>query len=121
MEVHEHPVLNGTVGVLSKTSIEHRDDRGIAHFLRRHLEYANWEAARIWKLETDSAVQASFTGRQKLKYRYIQQWWYAPAYFVYTYFVLRGFLDGSAGFYYAVYKFWYFVTIRVRLMELHRE
>jgi hypothetical protein len=37
---------------------------------------------------------------------------------IYTYFVRLGFLDGEAGFNYAVYKFWYFFTVRQKIREL---
>lgn len=117
MEVHEHPVVSGTTGEI-KAEIEHRDYRGLARFIDRHLDYARWESKRLIDLGNLEGEQARhLTARQRFKYKNLTHWWYAPFYFLFTYIAKFGFLDGKAGFDYAFYKYWYFKTIR----ELVRE
>jgi glycosyltransferase involved in cell wall biosynthesis len=113
MEIHEHPVLAGSIGEIA-APIAHDDDRGLAAFLKRHTEYALWEARRTVLLRTAGAgALAALTSRQRFKYRHIAKWWYPWFYFLFAYGVRAGFLDGAAGFHYAFYKFWYFQTIRL--------
>lgn len=117
MEVHEHPVIEGAVGEIS-APIDHRDDRGIAKFIDRHKDYALWETNRTMQLRNAGPeVWGQLTDRQRRKYRNIDKWWFAWAYFAWGYIVRRGFLDGMAGFSYAFYKLWYFWTIRLLLKE----
>jgi glycosyltransferase involved in cell wall biosynthesis len=117
MEVHEHPVLDGPVSEIHEP-IDHLDDRGIRHFIARHNEYSTWEAERLIALEgAGSAASARLTPRQKRKYRYIEKAWFAPAYFALTYFAKGGFLDGRAGFAYAVLKSMYFFDTRLKIRE----
>jgi len=117
MEVHEHPVIDGAVGDIL-APIDHRDDRGVAKFIERHKDYALWEARRTLQLRNSGPeVWEQLTKRQRKKYRKIDRWWFAWAYFVWSYILQRGFLDGVAGFSYAFYKAWYFWTIRLLLKE----
>jgi hypothetical protein len=118
MEIHEHPILGGSIGEIAER-IDHNDDRGIAKFIDRHRDYALWEARRVRLLEAGAVeAWAKLTGRQKFKYRYLPKWWYPWFYFSYTYIAKLGFLDGRAGFAYAFYKLWYFFTIRLMIREL---
>lgn len=118
MEIHEHPIIEGSVGRL-QTTIEHNDFRGINKFISRHQQYAMWEARRTNLLTASKQNQLeNMTSRQIFKYRNISKWWFPVFYFNYTYLVKFGFLDGRAGFLYALYKFWYFTTIRIMISEL---
>lgn len=121
MEVHEHPVLVGETGEIS-SPIDHDEDRGLAKFIDRHAQYAAWEARRWALLNTPwtSASGPSLTQRQHFKYRHVQRWWYPAFYFLYAYIMRLGFLDGRAGFAYAVLKSWYFYLIRLMIHE-HRD
>lgn len=116
MEVHEHPVLDGPLGEIA-ARIDHRDDRGLERFLQRHIDYALWEAHRARHLGDDPERLAVLTGRQRFKYRHLGRAWYPLFYFLYTYLIRRGALDGRAGFAYAFYKAWYFYTVRGFMME----
>lgn len=117
MEVHEHPVLTGSVGEI-KTPIDHRDFRGIARFLQRHIDYAKWEASRYMQLKSKIEYKSAvLTSRQLFKYKNIEKFWFAWFYFFYTYFGKLGFLDGRAGYHYASYKKWYFRTVRNIIIE----
>lgn len=121
MEVHEHPIITGPVGKIA-VRIDHNDDRGMRKFVERHVDYAQWEAERfvLMQRRQDAADAPSLTLRQKAKYRFIKAWWYPAAYFLYTYVVRLGFLDGRAGLAYAVMKFWYFTLIQTFIADPFR-
>lgn len=114
MEVHEHPVIQGTVGEI-RARIDHRDDRGLEHWKRRHLEYAAWEAKRVMRLRSDGVTPSA--GRQSIKYQVLGKWWLPYAFFVDEYIRRRGFLDGWPGFCHAWFKARYFAEVG-RLMRL---
>ena len=124
MEVHEHPVLKGTVGEI-KTPIEHNDFRGLKHYIAKHNEYSSWEATRYLRLHTNNGLRRkiscedwkNLTDRQKRKYRNLAKWWFAPAYFIVSYFFKKGFLDGVVGFHFSLHKAIYFYQIRVKILE----
>ena len=116
MEIHEHPIVEGPVGEIP-VPIDHRDDKGVARFLEKHVDYARWEAQRYVSLQGNPAASEHFTARQRFKYRHLAKWWYPSFYFVFTYFVKRGLLDGATGYHYAAYKAWYFQTIRLLIKE----
>ncbi|SMX29583.1 Glycosyl transferase family 2 [Pelagimonas phthalicica] len=117
MEIHEHPILDGEIGEI-EGEIDHRDFAGLEKFLRRHIDYAKWEAARSAKLKAggDAALN-DLTSRQRFKYRHLEKWWFPWFYFCFAYFAKRGFLDGGAGLSYAFYKAWYFHSIRLLIKE----
>lgn len=117
MEVHEHPVLQGSIGEVI-APIEHLDYRGLHHFIDRHNSYSTWEANRYLQLGAVPKDGQRLSRRQIAKYRYIARWWFSFAYFVLTYIVRGGFLDGRAGFVYAVFKACYFLQIREKIAEL---
>jgi glycosyltransferase involved in cell wall biosynthesis len=118
MEIHEHPVVKGSVGEI-RAPIEHNDFHGLDKFLDRHRDYARWEARRFLLLSRRSATDSpALTSRQRIKYRHLTGWWYPWCYFLYAYIMRLGFLDGAGGFQYAFYKAWYFLTIHLMIREL---
>jgi len=117
MEIHEHPVIEGEIGMI-KAMIDHRDFRGLAKFLQRHVDYAKWETKRVQELRDGSTSQwNALTRRQQFKYKHIDDGWFAVFYFLNAYILRAGFLDGRAGFHYAFYKMWYFKSIRLMIKE----
>ncbi|MEM7792006.1 MAG: glycosyltransferase family 2 protein [Verrucomicrobiota bacterium] len=122
MEVHEHPVLKGSIGEIF-IPIEHNDFRGLKHYIAKHNEYSSWEAARYIRLTEKSNTShaagewSQLTDRQKKKYNNLAKWWLAPAYFLVTYFLKRGFLDGAIGLHFALQKAIYFYQIRIKIRE----
>ena len=117
MEIHEHPVLEGSIGEIAEP-IDHNDDRGILKFIDRHRDYALWEAHR-YRLLIGAGEQAwsRLTPRQRTKYHNLPRWWYPFGYGIYQYLLKLGFLDGHAGFQYAFYKVWYFNSIRLLIKQ----
>jgi hypothetical protein len=104
-----------------RTQIEHNDFHGIDKFLDRHRHYARWEAQRYLVLARQSGSDSpDLTPRQRFKYRHLARCWYPWFYFFYAYVVRLGFLDGAAGFQYAFYKAWYFLTVRLMIRELDK-
>ena len=116
MEVHEHPVLEGTVGQLN-TLVDHQDFKGLDAYIARHNEYASWEARRYLKLRETPEATAHFTAIQRRKYDSLTSWWLAPSYFLYSWIWKRGILDGWAGFVFAKMKASYFMQIRRKIRE----
>ena len=115
MEVHEHPVIEGTVGEINALVV-HRDYRGIEHWIAKHNAYSSWEANRYRALQAGGeSAWGMLNPRQQKKYKSLPKWWLAPAYFCLSYFAKRGFLDGRVGFHFAMLKAWYFYTIRLKI------
>lgn len=139
MEVHEHPVLQGSVGEL-KSKIDHNDFKGLHSYIAKHNEYSSWEARRYMKLRNAGATMRAsttatavtetgttpnvladsehFTATQRRKYSNLTHWWLAPAYFLYTFVYKLGFLDGRAGYAFARMKAIYFWQIRLKIAEI---
>lgn len=120
MEVHEHPVLEGTIGQLN-TLVDHQDFKGLDAYIARHKEYASWEARRYLKLRETPEAMAHFTAIQRRKYDSLTSWWLAPSYFLYSWLWKRGILDGWAGFVFAKMKASYFLQIRRKIREFGAE
>jgi glycosyltransferase involved in cell wall biosynthesis len=120
MEVHEHPVLQGTVGEV-KSRLEHRDYRGLKNYLARHNEYSSWEANRfLWLQSASPEAWIPLNGRQRFKYRYLDHWWLAWFYWAVSVWIKRGFLDGRNGFRFGMLKRRYFEEIRFKIQESRR-
>jgi glycosyltransferase involved in cell wall biosynthesis len=119
MEVHEHPILVGSTGAI-RAVLEHKDDRGYAHWLAKHNDYSTWEAHRLHALlrATGEEGRPSLTWRQKAKYHGVGRFWFPWAQFFYGYVAKAGFLDGYPGFVYACSKAVYFWHIGVKVREL---
>ena len=45
MEVHEHPIIEGAVGVI-KAKVIHKDFKNLEHYIAKHNAYSSWEAHR---------------------------------------------------------------------------
>ncbi len=117
MEVHEHPVIAGKVGKV-KSPVEHRDYKNLAAYIQRHNAYSDWEAQRYLALRRKGF--AGLTRRQKMKYRLLDSWWLAPLYFLGTYVLRLGFLDGKTGWLLATHKMIYFFQIKCKIEELRK-
>lgn len=112
MEIHEQLVVAGRTDVI-RARLKHYDRRPLQNYLDKHEQYAKWEANRYRALTP--ADWEKLTRRQVLKYRYIRRWWFSVGYFLSSYFLRFGFLDGIPGFWFAWYKMRYFANIRRKL------
>jgi glycosyltransferase involved in cell wall biosynthesis len=119
MEVHEHPIVTGTVGLI-RGRIDHRDLRGIDSYMSKHNQYAAWEAHRLFAARRDPAQSSLWTRNQRLKYRLLTSPYGGLAFFFGSFFALGGWRDGSIGFAFCLLKAAYFVQIACRLRELEQ-
>lgn len=117
MEIHEHPVLEGVVGIITNR-IDHRDFRGVAHYLSKHNEYSSWEAARFLADCGDTAKRGAWTWKQRVKYRLMRSPLIGVVYFLGSYIMMAGFRDGAAGFAFTILKMAYFTQVYCKIREL---
>ena len=117
MEIHEHPILNGSIGLI-KTKIDHCDYRSIHHYVNKHNEYSKWEAQRFLSEVSNPNISASFTWKQKIKYKLVQTPLIGIIYFCGSYFLMGGFLDGIRGFIFSILKMSYFFQVYINITEL---
>jgi len=117
MEIHEHPILTGEVGVV-KNKIDHQDYRGIFHYINKHNEYASWEASRYLMDIKDINKTSKWTWKQKIKYKLLESFLIGPIYFIGSFFFMGGFKDGKIGFAFAIFKMSYFTQIYCKIKEL---
>jgi|LakMenE01Jun11ns_1017448.scaffolds.fasta_scaffold9958694_3 glycosyltransferase involved in cell wall biosynthesis len=124
MEVHELPLVTGSVGLI-RSRIDHRDLRGIDSYMRKHNEYAAWEAQRLFShrhatANPNSSV-TSWKPHQRLKYRLIISPWGGLAFFFGSFLLMGGWRDGTIGFAFCLLKAGYFTQIACRLRELEQQ
>ncbi len=115
MEVHEHPILNGPVGMIA-SKIDHRDFNGIHSYIARHNDYSDWEAERFLKNHMLNDKN-HLTWKQKFKYRLMQSPAIGIYYFFGAFFLMGGFRDGARGFAFAVLKMAYFTQVYIKIQE----
>jgi glycosyltransferase involved in cell wall biosynthesis len=118
MEVHEHPILTGDVGVIN-SKIDHRDFRGVSHYMTKHNDYASWEAYRFIKTVENNKNKGSFTWKQRIKYNLMRSSFIGPVYFFGSFFFYSGWRDGATGFAFAILKMSYFTQIYCKITELN--
>lgn len=115
LELHEQPVLaGGTIGTITG-KVDHKENRGLEAYIKKHNEFSTWEAVRYLKNTKD---KDDLTFRQKVKYSLMDSWWLSRLYFVYIYVFKLGFLDGRSGYIYAQLKKQYFFNIKAKIDEL---
>ncbi|NBB79013.1 MAG: glycosyltransferase [Verrucomicrobia bacterium] len=119
MEIHEHPVLDGPVGVI-RAKIDHRETRGLDQWAAKHAEYADWEARRYIARKV-GADSAAWTLPQKIKYKLMDTPFLALAFFFGCYFLMLGFRDGYRGLAWAILKAGYFAQVYGRIQEIKME
>lgn len=117
MEIHEHPIINGEVGKIKNTII-HNDYKGLEHYIAKHNEYSSWEANRYLNIKNSDNIKLTF--RQKVKYKFINSGFLPLIYFIYTYILKFGFLDGKTGYLFAKFKSNYFLQIQTKLIEIKK-
>jgi glycosyltransferase involved in cell wall biosynthesis len=125
-EVHEHVILEGSVGYL-KNDMLHIDFRDIYHWLERHNRYSNWEARVYLNLlngtDDSGTIGANLFGNAVQRKRFLKKLWvrlpFKPTLrFILFYFIRLGFLDGKAGYIYGRLLSQYEYQIGVKLYEL---
>lgn len=112
MEVHEHPIIHGKIGVI-KEKVIHRDFKSLEHYIDKHNAYSTWEAHRYLHLK--SGGKNEMNRNQKIKYGLLDSGLLPIIYFIGAYFIKFGFLDGKQGYNLALYKAYYFFQIKTKI------
>jgi glycosyltransferase involved in cell wall biosynthesis len=117
VEGHYQPVVAEPVGTL-EARILHHDTEGLFHYFDRHNRYSDWEAAQRTRGEIARDNETQTTRRSRLKRVFARMPFRPAAIFLYSFIVARGFLDGRAGFHYAVSRSFYYWQIGLKMDEL---
>ncbi len=115
-EVHEHIFVEGTTGRLV-VEMDHYAFPSIDVFVEKHNRYSNWEA----RLEVEDGLKAGDARPLQSSAAKLRRWLkrssrhlpFRPTLrFLYVYFVQRGFLDGTRGYYFArLHAFYEFMSV----------
>jgi len=124
VEVDEHPVIKGKVGKL-KNKMIHHDFKDLHHFFDRHNTYSDWEArlrAYKTKRNKEKEIRASLFGSEIERRRFLKRLFFKlPArpiiYFLYSYLIKGGFLDGKTGYIYNVLKAFHYFNVDIKVYE----
>jgi glycosyltransferase involved in cell wall biosynthesis len=129
LEMHCHPIVDGEIGRLHSPMI-HRDFDDLHHHFARHNIYSDWEALLrtcYRNRSLDGEIRPHLFGsaverRRSLKRLFLSLPGKPLIYFVYSYVLRCGFLDGRPGLIYNVLKafYWYQISIKeyeIRLCE----
>jgi glycosyltransferase involved in cell wall biosynthesis len=114
VEGHYQPEADGRVRALTG-SILHDDRDPVSSWFDRHNRYSDWEA----HLRTRSDLRREVANRRSRQGQLFDRVPFKPtAFFLYSYLLRRGFLDGQAGFDYAFALSTYYWQIGVKTREL---
>jgi glycosyltransferase involved in cell wall biosynthesis len=117
VEGHYQPRIEGSVATL-RSRLIHEDHDSLFHYFERHNRYSDWEAVLQRKGHSSLGASSNPGDEPGLK-RVFRSLPFKPVvFFFYSYVVKRGFLDGRAGYHYAVAKAFYYWQIRVKELEL---
>jgi glycosyltransferase involved in cell wall biosynthesis len=119
VEGHYQPRLDGRVGSL-KGRIVHRDAADLYHYFERHNRYSDWEAALRTRGGLGRNGETQSVRRSALKKVFARMPFRPLGIFLYSYVVAAGFLDGRAGFHYAVSRSFYYWQIDLKTADRRR-
>lgn len=116
VEGHYQPQTSYAV-LTTRGRLLHRDPDPVHQWFSRHNRYSDWEAHLRRKPEHTNEV-ASFRSSQGSRFARIP---FKPLmFFLYSFLLRGGFLDGRAGFDYAVAQSFYYWMIDVKTREMSR-
>jgi len=119
VEGHYQPRIDGPIGTLQARML-HRDEAGLYHYFERHNRYSDWEAALRSRDGIGRDDETLIGRRSRLKRTFAKMPFRPLGIFVYSYVLTGGFLDGRAGFNYAVSRGFYYWQIGLKLRERER-
>lgn len=117
LEVHYQPESAGEVG-RTEGLLAHHDLDPVRTWFDRHNKYSDWEAYIHADPDMMRTVRSFKSGQGK---RFDAVPFKPLAFWLYSYVVRRGFLDGRAGFDYAVALAAYYWQIGLKTRELKRD
>lgn len=115
IEGHYQPIVDGPVGRLRHPLI-HDDRKPIEAWFKRHDVYVEWEVRMIQRGESEALAASDTPFRRRLKAIFRAIPFRGTVAFLHSYVYKLGFLDGRAGFHFAVARGFYYW--RIRLMHL---
>lgn len=124
-EVHEHMIVDGPTGFIHHDLV-HWDRRSLEHHIAKHNHYSTLEARAIFAQEqvAQEGLAPQLVGDPLSRRRWIKRYVYPwipfkfLARFVFMYVLRLGFLDGLAGFRFALFISSYELHIELKLAEL---
>ena len=123
-QTNAHPLVNGAAGELQEHFVHYSFNKGLVPWFKKHNLYSAQEAEEALRVTRQSAliqVKGVFRGDRPIRRRSLKNLSFflpgrAAIRFVYMYFLRLGFLDGLAGFHYAMmiamYEFW--ISLKVK-------
>lgn len=116
LEGHYQPAAHGRTASL-RSRLLHDDQDPVRTWFDRHNRYSDWEAY----LRANPRIKNETAKRRSKQGRIFDRTPFKPlAFFVFSYFVKGGFLDGQAGFDYAFALSAYYWQIELKVRELDR-
>ncbi len=105
-EVHEHVVLEGTVGYL-RHDLLHHDYKSLFHYIERHNRYSNWDSAVYLELRRQPLFAGEPLHGPVRRKRFVKRFWVRLPFrpllrFLYMYVLRLGFLDRAAGWHFCL-------------------
>jgi glycosyltransferase involved in cell wall biosynthesis len=119
VEGHYQPTIDGPVGTLRGRML-HSDHADLYHYFARHNRYSDWEAALHSRGGIARRDETQTARRSRLKRAFATMPFRPLGIFVYSYLLAGGFLDGRAGFHYAVSRGFYYWQIGLKMSERSR-
>lgn len=116
LEGHYQPVVQGGIRRV-KNALLHDDKDPIRTWFQRHNNYSDWEASLRTRPEARKGI-ARLRSRQGSVFDLVPG--KSLAFFIYSYLLRRGFLDGLPGLNYAVALSFYYWQINMKTRELRR-
>ncbi|MFD0671320.1 glycosyltransferase family 2 protein [Cohnella sp. GCM10027633] len=115
VEGHYQPQIQGSTSIL-KNKMIHYDHDSIYDYFYRHNRYSDWEAIIRMKGAQPRESQPLFRRWQKKAFNALPlKWLFA---FIHSYFLKLGFMDGKAGFHFAIARSMYYWQVEVKMIEL---
>mgnify|MGYP001813161831 CR=1 FL=1 len=117
-------VVDGNCGQVEGFLDHYPFSKGIGHWIRRHDSYSSFEAQEVWRAMQSGervSLRGLLTGDFHSRRRQLKRLFYRAPFrpavkFLWLYIAKLGFLDGRAGFRYAVLQsiYEYFITLKLR-------
>lgn len=120
VEGHYQPSIKGDTAVL-KGCMLHDDHDCLFNYFARHNRYSDWEAHLRLKDRLVDEREAQPGARMLMKKVFNILPFKGAVSFIYAYIFRLGFLDGKAGFHYALAKSFYYWQIGIKQSELSRK
>jgi len=113
VEGHYQPSIDGKTSVLRNRML-HNDHDDLYHYFDRHNKYSDWEAVLRKKNAIINANESQPFGRLLLKRAFQAMPFKAVIAFLYSFVIKGGFLDGRAGFHFALARGFYYWQIGLK-------